>query len=115
MTLSADNKEHWKLLHHIRLIEAESGKEGLVSTLKELVIQATQDKEDGDGKKKVSSVKPPPVYSSQPTGLAWKAQALVKDLEQMFGITPQRTNSIKEVLSLPFSQQKILMGALVER
>lgn len=115
MTLSADNKEHWKLLNHIRVIEAESGKEGLVSALKELVIQATHEKEDGDGKKKASSVKPPPVYSSQPTGLAWKAQALVKDLEQMFGITPQRTNSIKEVLTLPFSQQKVLMSALIER
>ncbi|KAI8338645.1 heme peroxidase [Chlamydoabsidia padenii] len=103
MTFSTDEPNHHKLLDLLKTIETELGNEGLVSTLKALAIQTKQDK------------KSPQVYTSQPTNLAWKVQALIKDLEIKFGITTQRTNSIKEVLSLPISQQNVLMGALVER
>ncbi|CAO3588371.1 unnamed protein product [Absidia cylindrospora] len=113
------DKEHKKLHDYIATIETELGREGLVNTLKELVIASSSSSSTTtDTKKKGAALqlrKSFGNYSSQPTGLSWKAQALVKDLEHLFGITPQRTNAIKEVLTLPFSQQRILMGALVER
>ncbi|ORZ11462.1 heme peroxidase [Absidia repens] len=130
MTNTHNDKEHKKLHDYITTIERDLGREGLVNTLKELVIAnadssssstttsdptttttATAAKKKGGLQLRKSFGN----YSSQPTGLSWKAQALVKDLEHLFGITPQRTGAIKEVLTLPFSQQRILMGALVER
>jgi hypothetical protein len=91
--------------------------DGLVNALKELVIHSTQGKSDKDGKKTRSFLKTAldPTYSSQPTGVEWVAQSLVKNLESIFGITPQRTRAIKEALSLPFSQKRVLMRGLVER
>ncbi|KAI8089623.1 heme peroxidase [Halteromyces radiatus] len=110
------NNDLGKIHSYISVIDVESGRNGLVNALKELVIHISQGKNDKDGKKRMSLMKSfASPYSSQPTGKAWRIQALVKDLENLFGITPQRTNAIKEILSLPLSQQKKMIGALIER
>ncbi|KAI8089624.1 heme peroxidase [Halteromyces radiatus] len=113
---SMNNNLEKKLRNHLLAIESESGTEGLLNALKELTIHIRQGKSDKDGKKKRSFFKGlSPSYSSQPTGKAWTAHALVNELESIFGITPQRTNALKEVLGLPLSQQKVLITGLVER
>jgi hypothetical protein len=109
--------EHKKLQLHIRTIEDESGIHGLINTLKELVIHTIQGRSDKDGNKKKSVIRGAfaPTTSSQPTGTKGAARALVKNLEYMFGITPQRTNAMKEVLTIPSWQKRIFMLGLVER
>ncbi|CAO3606971.1 unnamed protein product [Cunninghamella blakesleeana] len=107
-----------KRLHgHIDNIESEFGTDGLVNTLKDLVIQLRQGKSDKDGKKRKSILHKflEPTTSSQPTGIKWTAGALVQNLEHLFKISPQRTNAMKEVLGLPIHQQWTLFGGLVER
>ncbi|CAO3586362.1 unnamed protein product [Absidia cylindrospora] len=97
-------------------IEEEFGVHGLVNTLKELVIHTNQGKSDKDGRKKRSIFRSlDPTYSSQPTGHEWVSQALVKNLQHIFGITSQRTNAIKDALHLPHGQKRVLMRGIIER
>lgn len=111
------DSESKRLYSHIDAIESESGTDGLVNTLKDLVIHLRQGKSDKDGKKRKSIFHKflEPTTSSQPTGIKWTANALVQNLEHLFKISPQRTNAMKEVLGLPIHQQWTLFGALIER
>ncbi|KAI8338644.1 heme peroxidase [Chlamydoabsidia padenii] len=114
---SISEHEHKKLQSHITTIEGESGTHGLINTLKELVIHTIQGKSDKDGNKKKSIIKGAfaPTYSSLPVGNKAIARSLVVNLEHTFGISPQRTNAIREVLTIPSAHKRILMRGLVER
>ncbi|ORX48039.1 heme peroxidase [Hesseltinella vesiculosa] len=110
------NEERFKISRYISDIETESGLDGLINTLKDLTVHFRQGKSDKAGKKKRNTFfHLAPTPSSEPTGLAWTAQAFVKNIEALFGITPERTSAMKEVLTLPLKQQEVLFGALVER
>ncbi|KAI8063880.1 heme peroxidase [Gongronella butleri] len=111
-------QEHHKIRGYIAEIEKEGGAEGLVNALKHLTVQFRQGKSDRDGNKKRFSLFPPslsPTPSSEPTGIAWTAQAFIKNLEHLFGISKDKTAAIKEVLGLPYRQQLVLFRGLVER
>ncbi|KAI8968995.1 heme peroxidase, partial [Mycotypha africana] len=59
--------------------------------------------------------KVPPAPSSNPVGLAWKLDALVKNIKAILRITPTNKNALESALRLPFRDKLLLLSAVVEQ
>lgn len=126
ITTQQQNKG-WSL---IQAIQKESGEPGLLRALQALVMNVREasnekDKKAGGGIKGVLKRVLQPFSddddeigytpSHEPEGAAWTVGALIKNLEQMTGLTPTNTKAIKELLSLPLSHQRTMIRGIIER
>ncbi|KAG0169187.1 hypothetical protein DFQ30_003883 [Apophysomyces sp. BC1015] len=114
-----DVSDYNKVRNHVKAIENEAGEHGLVKTLEAMMLlwNPNSKAEAQDVKKNRNilgffAVTP----SSLVSGAAWTAKALLANIENTLGLTPQNTKAIKEVLfNFTFAQQKVLAQGLIER
>ncbi|KAI9311407.1 heme peroxidase [Dichotomocladium elegans] len=115
-------------LELMRDIKVSGGEHGLVKALHALSLSIKEShKPEGAKKQSVKDIikcvfekqennsnpfEPSP--SSQPTGAGWTFNALIKNLEEVTGLTPNNVKTVKEILALPLHQQRVVLGGIVE-
>ena len=127
--------QHQKIMSQISGIHSESGEAGLLRTLQALVTSVRETRNNDDTKKNFKSILRKALgvatssdslishegnpFESTPSHeggkIAWTADAIIKNLEAITGLTPVNVKAIKEMLGLPIGQQYRLIQAIIER
>ena len=96
------------------MIKHDMEEEDLLKSFKAITQQMQQKKQPvskANGTRSVVAPSP----SSAPTGSKWTFDALAENIKAALHINPINTGAIKDILSLPFKDQFVLLGAITER
>ncbi|KAG2221466.1 hypothetical protein INT45_005007, partial [Circinella minor] len=131
-------QQQQKIMSQINGIHSESGEAGLLRTLQALVTSVRESQNNDDSKKNLKNILRRALgggstgtssdslishednpFEETPSHLgssiAWTADAIIKNLEALTGLTPVNVKAIKEMLGLPLPQQYRLIQGIVER
>lgn len=100
---------------HLKWIENEKEDSSLLKALDALANNIKESRSNGDAKKKTQGKTIDPTASSSPTGGKWTLDAISKTVKDVFHISPGNVAAIREMLSLPISQQLFLLKSISER
>lgn len=95
------------------MIKHDMEEEDLLKSFKAITNQMQQKKQARKANGTRSVVAPSP--SSAPTGSKWTLDALAENIKAALHINPVNTGAIKDIVSLPFKDQFVLLGAITER
>lgn len=95
------------------MIKHDMEEEDLLKSFKAITNQMQQKKQAPKANGTRSVVAPSP--SSAPTGSKWTLDALAENIKAALHINSVNTGAIKDIVSLPFKDQFVLLGAITER
>ncbi|KAK4515472.1 alpha-tubulin [Mucor velutinosus] len=98
---------------YLNMIKHDMEEEDLLKSFKAITHQMQQTKQMPKANGTRSVVPPSP--SSAPTGSKWTLDALAENIKAAFHINPTNAGAIKDIVSLPFKDQFVLLGAIIER
>lgn len=99
---------------YLDMIKHDMEHEDLLKSFKAITQQMQQKKQQAPKANGTRSVVAPSP-SSAPTGSKWTLDALAENIKAALHINPINTGAIKDIISLPFKDQFILLGAITER
>ncbi|KAI8874650.1 hypothetical protein K501DRAFT_99138 [Backusella circina FSU 941] len=100
---------------YMKWIENEKEESSLLKALDALANNIKDTRSNEDAKKKTQGKTIDPTPSSSPTGGKWTLDAISKTVKDVFHISPGNVAAIREMLTLPISQQLYLLKSISER